>query len=280
MEIVMVMVFWLVLCGVAAGIAANKGRSGAGVFLLSVFLSPLVGLIVAATMAPSPGGQGKKKCSNCAEFVQPEAKVCRFCQHSFADEEAEATRLRAETVLRLQAVTARLQAEQAAKALKKSWLHRNLPQVAIGTVVVVMTCLYIVKLHHHTSTAIPALASRSNTTSTQVEDEDGITADAASSKVAQSVWKREVARAIKSHCYIEGMTKEQVTGALGKPLRTKTEIHDYWTYWVTATGQCFKYEGEKCVEHPMHEADIRFSISGHAENPMDSGDFLSLLSCK
>jgi len=34
---------WLVLSGAAAAYASNKGRSGIGIFFLSLFLSPLVG---------------------------------------------------------------------------------------------------------------------------------------------------------------------------------------------------------------------------------------------
>jgi hypothetical protein len=85
---ILILISWLTLCGVAAYVASNKGRSGMGVFFLAFFLSPLVGLIVAIAMSPDErkiaAAQGKKKCPNCAEFVQPDAKTCRYCQHSFA----------------------------------------------------------------------------------------------------------------------------------------------------------------------------------------------------
>jgi len=37
---------------------------------------------------PNPARQGEKKCPNCAEFVQPDARICRFCQTRFVESEA------------------------------------------------------------------------------------------------------------------------------------------------------------------------------------------------
>jgi RNA polymerase subunit RPABC4/transcription elongation factor Spt4 len=82
-----IFVTWLVLSIAAAVYASNKGRSGAGIFFLSLFLSPLVGFLVAVAMEPNhqqaSAAKGMKKCPDCAEFVQPDAKICRFCRHEF-----------------------------------------------------------------------------------------------------------------------------------------------------------------------------------------------------
>ena len=44
-------IIWALFCIIPAIIASNKGRSGIGIFLLSLILSPLVGLIVALIMS-------------------------------------------------------------------------------------------------------------------------------------------------------------------------------------------------------------------------------------
>lgn len=45
-------IFWIFFCALVAVYAGTKGRSGIGFFLLSLFLSPLIGYIIAAIMHP------------------------------------------------------------------------------------------------------------------------------------------------------------------------------------------------------------------------------------
>lgn len=80
---------WAVIWGgVCAIVAANRGRSGFGWFLLGALFS-FVALIV-LVLLPRIGSLSidgivirDKKCPQCAEMVKGDAKVCRFCGHSF-----------------------------------------------------------------------------------------------------------------------------------------------------------------------------------------------------
>jgi len=90
-----IIVMWLVLSGAAATYASNKGRSGAGIFFLSLLLSPLVGFLVALVMEPNQQKvaekKGMKKCPECAQFVQADARTCPFCKTTFTTKIAFST---------------------------------------------------------------------------------------------------------------------------------------------------------------------------------------------
>jgi hypothetical protein len=83
-------IVWVVLCIAVAVFANNRGRSGFGWFLLSLIISPLLGLLFVAitkdlrkeqqTTASTPGPNTHVKCPHCAEWVLPEASVCKHCR--------------------------------------------------------------------------------------------------------------------------------------------------------------------------------------------------------
>ena len=83
----MIFIMWLFFSVVAGVVASRKGRSGFGFFLLSIILSPLIGVICAALAKPNQKAMDEikiksgesKKCQFCAELIKTKAVTCRYC---------------------------------------------------------------------------------------------------------------------------------------------------------------------------------------------------------
>lgn len=85
-----IFVFWLVLAIVVGVIAGSRNRNGFGWFILALVISPLIaGILVLAL------GSSGKACPQCAEKVQPAAKVCKHCGHQFGAPKPSPADLRA-----------------------------------------------------------------------------------------------------------------------------------------------------------------------------------------
>lgn len=85
MEIALI---WLALSVLAGVVASSKGRSGFGYFMLSVVLSPLIGLLAAALMSARGGAAADNReripCPQCAEMVIDAAVACPHCGYGVA----------------------------------------------------------------------------------------------------------------------------------------------------------------------------------------------------
>jgi hypothetical protein len=85
----LVLVGWAIAAGIVAVAADARGRSAFGWFLISLVISPLLGLILVLVMknqrspAPAVGdvssGAKRAPCPRCGESIPLAAYVCRFC---------------------------------------------------------------------------------------------------------------------------------------------------------------------------------------------------------
>jgi hypothetical protein len=99
MEVFVILAVYIFGSILAANIAKKKGRRGGGYFLLSLLLSPLVGILAALVAAPNEqkverdriASGTERKCPHCAEVIKAEAKVCRFCGRDVSPAEAAVT---------------------------------------------------------------------------------------------------------------------------------------------------------------------------------------------
>ncbi len=79
---------WIIGAALVGKYAHNKGLSGISFFAISLFASPLVGVLLALVATPdrekTAKRAGMRKCPECAEFVKQQARICRFCGHTFS----------------------------------------------------------------------------------------------------------------------------------------------------------------------------------------------------
>ena len=80
-----ILLLWLPLCFVAAWVASQKGRSGVGIFFLSLFLSPVIGLLVVIALPrleltmPARRGSDYILCHGCNRPRRADAFTCPRC---------------------------------------------------------------------------------------------------------------------------------------------------------------------------------------------------------
>lgn len=96
METILYVGFYFLFCGIAGAIASKKGRRAVTYFLLSILVTPLIGILLALVARPDvraieqeriASGQDRR-CPFCAEVVKREAKVCRFCGKDLPESES------------------------------------------------------------------------------------------------------------------------------------------------------------------------------------------------
>ncbi len=78
---VIIGIIWVIVSPIAcATVASSKRRFSLGWGILGLLLGPF-GILVIAALPMSH--EGLKKCEKCAEYVQPEAIVCKHCGNQF-----------------------------------------------------------------------------------------------------------------------------------------------------------------------------------------------------
>lgn len=149
--IALVVIINIALSGLVAYVASEKGRSGASFFMLSFFLSFIVGILVVMALPPLQDGQSQKgkddwdvDCIYCKESIKSTAIVCKHCGR---DVEPQYERLKAEQLARIKqqqrqaqraAAAAARELEEAAQQRRQTWLKFRVPVLISASIFLVL----------------------------------------------------------------------------------------------------------------------------------------------
>ena len=73
-----IFLWWVIFSIIVSALANSRGKSAVLYFFISLIISPLLGLIIELVSEDNT----KKKCSNCGQKIDLEAKVCPFCHNN------------------------------------------------------------------------------------------------------------------------------------------------------------------------------------------------------
>ena len=95
-----------------------------------------------------------------------------------------------------------------------------------------------------------------------------------------STWIKFVGAAVKVHCTVQGMTKDEVVEAVGKPTRSYPTSGDAakgetWEYTKDIQKECLRYDGDRCVQYEVEhkKTTYHFSPAGHMAYPSNDDIF-------
>jgi hypothetical protein len=78
--LIILQISYLFLSAAVADYAYKKGLSRWGYLFISLFLTPIVGIVIAYVQEDKPRWKVTKYCPACMEVIRFTATKCRFCQ--------------------------------------------------------------------------------------------------------------------------------------------------------------------------------------------------------